>query len=77
VIGRFTPKDAKVGQKVTIFGSNLASASLVAFDGTQARVVTDTSTEITVRVPHGAHTGFIQVTTPGGTATTTKKFRVV
>jgi hypothetical protein len=76
VISKFTPKDGPVGQKVTIFGSNLASASRVALGVTQVHVLTDTSTEITVRVPHGAHTGTIQVTAPGGTATSTKMFRV-
>jgi hypothetical protein len=75
-IRTFTPKDGMLRQRVAILGSNLASASEVTFDGTQARVLTDTSTEFTVRVPNGAHTGFIQVTTAGGTATSIEKFRV-
>jgi hypothetical protein len=77
VIAKFTPHDGTVGQKVTILGRNLASVSGVTFDSTPARVLTDSPTEITVRVPHGVHSGFIQIMTAGGIATSTKKFLVL
>jgi hypothetical protein len=75
-LSHFTPKRGKAGQPVTIFGTNLASASRVSFDGTPAPPITDVSGEITIDVPVGAHSGAIQVTTPGGTVTSAKKFRV-
>jgi Bacterial Ig-like domain (group 3) len=76
-IRMFTPDAGTVHQKVSVLGSNLSSLSSVAFDGTPARVLTDTTAEVTVRVPPGAHSGVIQITTAGGTATSTKRFRVL
>ena len=48
----------------------------VRFGRTQASVVVDTSTEIQVRVPSGAITSLIRVTTPEGIATSRSEFVV-
>jgi virginiamycin B lyase len=75
-ITSFTPATAAVGTKVTITGVNLGHASRVAFSGTTAAIVSNSSTKIVVRVPVGAVTGPITVTTPIGTATSPGTFAV-
>ncbi len=75
-ITSFTPTSGAVGTKVTIKGTNLSTASSVTFNGTTAKILTDTATKITTKVPSGATTGKIQVTTLGGTATSATKFKV-
>jgi hypothetical protein len=54
---------------VTITGQNLSGATNVAFNGNSAVIVSDTATKVVTRVPAGAATGHISVTTPAGTAT--------
>jgi uncharacterized protein (TIGR03437 family) len=61
---------------VTITGQNLSSATKVAFDGTPATIVSDTATQIVTKVPSGAATGPITVTTAAGTATSQASFTV-
>ena len=72
----FTPTTGAVATRVTITGVNLSKASRVAFSGTTAAIVSNTSTKIVVRVPAGAGTGPITVTTSIGTATSTGTFAV-
>jgi hypothetical protein len=61
---------------VTITGKNLAGATQVAFNGTKAKIVSDTATQIIVKVKSGSTTGQITVTTPAGTATSKGSFSV-
>ena len=62
---------------VTITGTNLLTARAVVFNTTAATEVTVISaTKITARVPAGATTGKIKVTTSGGPATSSGTFRV-
>jgi uncharacterized protein (TIGR03437 family) len=61
---------------VTISGKNLKGATSVTFNGVPASVQSDSNTSVKVMVPSGATTGPIAVTTPGGTATSTKAFKV-
>ena len=70
------PAKGKVGKKVTIKGTNLAGAIGVSFHGVVAIITKDTATEIVTKVPAGATTGFVTVATAGGTATSTKSFKV-
>ena len=73
----FTPNRGKVGTVVTITGTNLLTARAVVFNTTAATEVTVISaTKITARVPAGATTGKIKVTTSGGPATSSGTFRV-
>jgi len=75
-ITKVKPAKGKVGKKVTIKGTNLSSALSVKFHGVTAIFTADTATEITTKVPMGATTGHVTVTTAGGTATSVKKFKV-
>jgi hypothetical protein len=74
-ISDFTPTSGKPGTTVTITGQNLSGAA-VAFNGTKATIVSNTAAEIITKVPDGATTGQITVTTPVGTATTRRDFTV-
>ncbi len=76
-ITRFTPTSGAVDKVVTIRGTNLADITAVKFKNTTATVIKkDTATKIKVRVPAGAESGKITVTTPGGTVISTKSFTV-
>jgi hypothetical protein len=75
IIG-FTPTSGRPGTLVTITGLNLLGATRVAFNGASAAIVSDTATKVVTKVPAGAGSGHITVTTAVGTATTTKRFYV-
>jgi uncharacterized protein (TIGR03437 family) len=62
---------------VLILGNNLTGTTSVAFNGTPAAFYVDSETEITAKVPNGATTGTIEVTTPTGTLSSTRLFRVI
>jgi uncharacterized repeat protein (TIGR03803 family) len=67
---------AKVGATVYILGNNLTGATKVSFDGTPATIALDTSSAIATKVPAGAATGTLTVTTPSGTLRGNLPFRV-
>ncbi|MGH3230262.1 MAG: IPT/TIG domain-containing protein [Streptosporangiaceae bacterium] len=73
-VSGFTPTSGAAGTTVTITGRSLSNASAVAFDGTPAVIVSDTTTQIVTEVPSGTATGRITVTTPDGTATSRASF---
>jgi len=71
------PSGGRVGQAVTITGTNLTGATQLTFGGIPAVGFQVTApTTITASVPTGAGTGPIGVVTPGGTATSTTPFVV-
>jgi uncharacterized repeat protein (TIGR03803 family) len=73
----FLPAARQVGHTVEILGQGFTGSSVVSFNGTPAtafNVLTDTF--LTAIVPDGAASGFIKVTTPGGTLTSNKQFQV-
>ena len=73
----FTPSSGTVAIPVTITGTSFTGASKVAFGGVSATAFTvNSDTQITATVPTGAVTGKIQVTTPGGIATSATNFTV-
>ncbi|MHB1463089.1 MAG: beta strand repeat-containing protein, partial [Armatimonadota bacterium] len=72
----FTPTSGKVGDTVTLSGTNLLGATSVSFNGTAAVFTVDSDTTITSIVPEGATTGPIAVTSPGGIATSVDVFTV-
>jgi len=76
-ISSFTPTSGPVGTKVSIAGTHFTGAGKVTFNGVTAptfSVASDAS--ISATVPSGAGTGPITVTTPAGTATSSRSFRV-
>jgi hypothetical protein len=73
----FSPTSGAVGTQVTITGNSLTQANKVKFGGAKLAAFTvNSDTQITATVPAGAITGKIQVTTAGGTATTSTVFTV-
>jgi virginiamycin B lyase len=75
-INNIAPSSGAAGTRVTISGANLSNAIRIAFNGTPASIVSDTTTKIVVTVPAGATTGHITVTALAGAATSNGTFRV-
>jgi M6 family metalloprotease-like protein/uncharacterized repeat protein (TIGR02543 family) len=72
------PTSGIVGAAVTLTGTNLTTATSVAFNGVPVAAFTVVSaTQLTTAVPAGASTGKITVTTLGGTATSSGTFTVI
>lgn len=70
------PGSGKAGAAVKILGTNLIGATSVSFNGTAATFTIVSASEISTKVPTGAATGKVQVTTPGGTLLSNVTFRV-
>jgi uncharacterized repeat protein (TIGR03803 family) len=70
------PASGKVGVAVVILGTNISGATSVTFNGTAATINSNSSTEITTKVPTGATTGTVEVTTPSGVLKSNVVFRV-
>jgi uncharacterized repeat protein (TIGR03803 family) len=66
----------KVGKSVEILGQGFTGTKSVSFSGTAAKFTVVSDTYLTATVPSGATTGSVQVTTPKGTLTSNKTFRV-
>jgi hypothetical protein len=75
-ITSFSPMSGPVGTSVTINGTNLTGATSVRFNGVSASFTVNSVTKITATVPSGATSGKISVTTPAGTATSSRTFTV-
>jgi large repetitive protein len=74
-ISSFSPGFGPVGTIVTITGVNLSGATAVSFNGIPSATFSVTNdTTIGARVPAGATSGPISVTTPDGTATSIQNF---
>lgn len=71
----------KVGNTIEFLRQNFTSSSTVSFNGTKSPTVTVPpqypGTYLTATVPTGATTGFVTVTTSGGTLKSNKKFRLI
>ena len=73
----FTPSSGPVGTPVTIEGVSLTQTTKVTFGGVAATSVTiNTDTKVTAKVPTGAMTGKIAITTAGGTGVSSGIFTV-
>jgi uncharacterized repeat protein (TIGR03803 family) len=70
------PTGGIVGEGLRILGTDLTGATSVAFNGTAAAFKVVSSTEIVARVPTGATSGFVTVTTPSGTLKSNTRFVV-
>ena len=76
-IGGLSPVSGTVGTWVTIGGSRLTGTSSVKFAGVPASFTVNSDSQISARVPDGATTGPVTVTTANGTATSSSGFTVV
>ncbi len=84
VITDFTPRRGQVGTAVKLVGTGLKTGNTnptVSFKGSNnsilnALVNSATATEVNVLVPNGAITGFIKLTTAGGSTQTPQEFVV-
>lgn len=75
-ITSFSPASGPVGSSVVITGSGLIQAEKITVGGVQVNAFTvNSDATVTFRVPSGAKTGKIVITTPGGSATS-KAFTV-
>jgi uncharacterized repeat protein (TIGR03803 family) len=70
------PASAKVGKTVEFLGQGFTGTRAVSFDHTPTTFDVVSDTYLTATVPSGAKTGFVTVTTPGGTLSSSKKFLV-
>ncbi len=70
----FAPTSGAVGTAVTLTGTNFTGATTVKLNFTLATFTVVSATQITTSVPSEATTGPIQVTTPGGTASSASIF---
>lgn len=75
-ISGFTPTSAPSGATVTIVGTGLRGATAVTFAGVPATFGSVKPTSLRAKVPAGATSGTIAVTTPGGVATSPTPFTV-
>ena len=74
---RLVTASAKVGKTVEILGQGFTGTTAVSFNGTPATFHVASKTYLTAIVPIGATSGFIKVTTPGGTLESNQAFRVI
>ena len=78
VISRLDPNSGLVNSSVTIEGSNFGSRTgSVTFNGTTASTTSWDSDEIQTKVPSGATTGLVVVTTSGGQSSAGVTFTVI
>jgi uncharacterized repeat protein (TIGR03803 family) len=70
------PASGKVGESVVILGTHLQGSTAVSFNGTAATFSVVSNSEITTKVPTGATTGTVKVTTLDGILTSNMIFQV-
>jgi hypothetical protein len=76
VITGFSPAFGTPGTTVILHGLNFAGATAVRFNEASANFSVTAQTQITCTVPPGATTGFVSVTTGGGTSLSFEPFVV-
>ena len=76
-ITSFSPTSAPVGTRITVNGTNFTTSAVVKFNGvTGTSFVYKSPTKVKAKVPAGATTGPISVTTTDGTGTSATNFIV-
>jgi len=66
----------KVGSPIGVLGQGFTGTTDVSVNGTPASFTVVSDTYLTAKVPSGATTGFVTVTTPSGTLTSNKQLVV-
>jgi hypothetical protein len=77
IITSFTPDHGGIHATVTLTGTHLDETKRVTLAGVGAAFNIVSATQLTFTVPPGAATGYIQVTTAGGVATSAMQFTVL
>jgi IPT/TIG domain len=72
----FSPTHGAPGKKITVKGKDLSQVTAVVIGGAQAKILSESSTKVSVDVPQGAVTGDITVTADSGDAVSTVPFTV-
>jgi len=72
----FVRNSGKVGSNVEVLGQGFTGTTGVSFNGTPANFKVVSATYLTATVPNGATTGYVTVTTPGGTLQSNVMFRL-
>jgi uncharacterized repeat protein (TIGR03803 family) len=72
----FVRSMGKIGSTAQILGQGLEGTSAVSFNGIPARFTVDSATLLTATVPEGTRSGYVTVTTPGGTLKSNVPFQV-
>jgi len=67
----------RVGATIEFLGQNFTSSTTVSFNGTPATPSVKPGTYLTAKVPSGATTGYVTITTSGGSLQSNKIFRVI
>ena len=67
----------KVGKTIEFLGQGFTKSSTVAFNGVPAKRSVKSGNYLTAKVPVGATTGFVTITTGNGTLTSNKVFNVI
>ena len=73
----FSPHSGAIGSVVTIDGTGFGGVSAVRFHGAPATFSVNSGMRISARVPAGATTGTITVTTPAGASASPGKYTVL
>ena len=67
----------KIGQTGGILGQGFTGTTSVELNGTPAQFTVVSDTFIRATVPPGAQSGYVTVTTPGGTLSSDKPFKLI
>jgi uncharacterized repeat protein (TIGR03803 family) len=67
----------KVGATIGFLGQGFTKSTTVSFNGTLATASVKSGTYLTAKVPTGATTGFVTISTSSGSLQSNKKFRVI
>jgi len=76
-ITNFAPASGSIGTEVTITGTGFSATSTVTFDGTNATILSQTTSTLVVEVPTGATTYLITVTEAGCSLNSSSNFTVL
>jgi molybdate transport system substrate-binding protein len=76
-IAKLSLVKGRPGSSLVVTGTNLAGTTSVTFKGIPAKFTIVAGTKLRIVVPQKAKTGSITVTSPAGTATSSKSFTVI
>lgn len=74
IINDFDPAAGEANDEMTIYGAYFKGVTEVKINGVAATILSNTKTEIKVKIPAGVSDGAVIITTPVGTVTATKTF---